>query len=274
MIKELPSIELLNDRISYLQKEKKIENVNCYLLSKELEELLINKKLCYAELDAGIFLFQKSDAFYRLFLYANPEITFQIPRMDKPIIVEFLSAKTISSKHICVIEHLKETGFSQNSIAHRMWLKLTPNSIAQDPVNWEDNKIHIYTATLEHKEGIQALWEETFDFVKSALPLEAELVDSIHAQEIICAIDDETKTIVGALQMQFSGKTCLSRHYAVAKSARGKSVGRALTALFHRIALEKGVERLYLWVSTEDAKQFHSHFGYVQDGRQLIQYYL
>lgn len=257
----------LNMLIADAKNKCDASNINCYMMSDEIRRVCAESRLYYEEIEAGLLIYLENDRVFQMSLYVNPQIPLKINHTQKPLTAAFIGMNTPSVKTSQAIEALINAGFSHNASAKRMSMNLDYNHLVKAP-----DTVGVITADRNHVRQIMTLWEDTFEPVSNDLPDEGELLKLIDAGNIICVQDG--KEIVGALQMEFSGHTALSRHYAVAPECRGKNIGKALTAEYHRRATEKDVRILYLWVATEPAANFHAHFGYLRDGRVFEQYLL
>ena len=269
----IKNLAQLDELVGTAKKNAGASNINSYLLADDLEHSCASGGIFYEEKPAGLLVYRELSRVLQLFLYINPDIPFVVTRKSKPITCELMGMNQPSGKSKKVVDALVQTGFVLNAASRRMSKRLDSQPLPQHGSGWRERGLQVCRAGQDQIKPVLALFEDTFDPIKADLPSADELVGLIEVGQLLY-VPGECGDIAGALQVEVTEQASWSRHYAVRPRERGKSIGRALSVEYHRLAAEKGSKVLYLWVFEESAALFHSHFGYDFDGRFLEQYLL
>lgn len=256
------------------QSEKGSVNINCYLMSDELQRVIAEGKLHYARNNSGIAIFLDCGLYYRLYLHINPDVAFTVEGLDRPVITEFLGSGKLPGRSARTAELLLASGFSEGVATARMTMNLDAGD-AHRFAPPADSLFSVITAQARHADGIMEAWNSAFDSVHHLIPTRQELDELITRNNMLVAVDSAGK-VVGAVQSSYDKSHGWMWHEAVLPQYRGNKIGEMLTAAHLADVLSRGIGRFTIWVeaANEGAIRFHLRVGYVFDGKICKQYIL
>ncbi|MEL6302434.1 MAG: arsenic resistance N-acetyltransferase ArsN2 [Pseudomonadota bacterium] len=99
---------------------------------------------------------------------------------------------------------------------------------------------------------------------KSGLP-----IDDLDDQDLsLFRIVGDPDALVAVAGLERQGDLALIRSVATATSVRGQGIAKALVADLEALAIEKGIDAIYLL--TETAERFFAHLGYIEQDRTRV----
>jgi len=253
----------------------KSKNINCFLLSDKVKNIIKEGNLYYEENDAGLLIFHDKQAVFQLYLFLNINIPFNINRKNKPIISEFPGYISLNEKSKKCIQHLEANGFLYNTTVRQLIIDYDIEKTNFDFLTKEKYDYEITFAKPEHLDAIYKIWVDSFDPIVNPLPSKVELATQIDLKETFCAIS-KTNEVVGTLQAELTDNEARYSRGAVLPEHRRKKLLQSMTYFSIKNAFQKNITKHILWVEekNEASNACHLKMGYEFNKKFSEQYLL
>lgn len=199
---------------------------NCYLLPDAARAKIAAGVLSVLRLDRGAAILEDAGEFYR-FLYFLPEEGDPAPlALDKPAVAEFPFAGALRERQRREIAKLAAMGFRPGRESGMM--EALPEELAE-PAAPEGIAS---AAEADDADAVAALLREGFNPLFAFLPRAAELDAAVRDGRVF--VVRERGRVCGALFSSFEKRVASIRQVVVSPAERGRGLGRALAAAYHR----------------------------------------
>ena len=262
-----------NSYEEYIEKtrqaqERKLKNLNCFLLPEKIKQLIDEGILYYLE-DKNVFeIIVENDEYYKVSFYSNDNFKFLNFDGDRPIITDLPYSNDMNEKVKKIATLFEKEGFAVNCKSSRM--------IKEDfivPQIKYSTKTKITTLTERTLDDVFNIWHENFDTIQDLLYSKREMLQN--ADKIYVLID-EKNNVVGVAEIVVEGGNGMISKIAIDKKSHSMGYGSVLEMFYINFCKTLGLKRLLLYTIDDNisAQNFHRKFGFVKDGKHNCQFIL
>lgn len=246
--------------------ERKLKNLNCFLLPEKIKQLIDEGILYYLE-DENVFeIIVKNDEYYKVSFYSNDNFKFLNFDSDRPIITDLPYSNDMNDKVKKIATLFEKEGFAVNCKSSRM----IKNDFNVPNFKYNTN-VTIDSLSDKTIDAVVDIWQENFDKIQDLLYSKRELMK--YADNIY-VLKDEESNVIGAAEITIESGSGMISKIAIDKSYHGKGYGSFLEIFYINYCKMLGLKRLLLYTIDDNisAQNFHKKFGFVEDGKHNCQY--
>lgn len=219
---------------------------------------------------AGWLLLDESGGFYRCYYQLAPQTPCAPVQLDRDAVIELPFRAGSGPALQPELEQIARMGFALGRESARMERPAAglPDSPPDPP------GVSVGPAQPDRQAEIAALLDASFDRLYSFLPGGAELAGRIAAGQVLAAVGQDGR-LLGVLNSSCGHNTASIDQLAVQPDARGRRVGAALAAAYHRLYAGR-VRSFGHWVDLHNAPALalYRRFGYQLTPKRANEYVL
>lgn len=255
------------DIISEAQ-EKRLKNLNCYLMPQDIQFLIQKERLFYLKNENIIEIIEENDNYYKVCFYSNENLKFLSFVSEKPILIDLPYSGEKNQRFYDLENMLLREGFVLNAESSRMIKRDFSHKEIDDKIFQDYSIAHMKETDIEK---VMKIWKDNFDDIQNLLYSKEELKEHI---DDIYVCKDKLGNIVGVMEIVISGKNGWIQKIAIDKSFQGKGLGTIMEIFYINTCKTLGIKNLLLYTIDDNlqAQAFHKKFGFVPDGKHNCQY--
>lgn len=248
-MKEINQSKIVERYIKEIRQRRK--NSNCQFMIPQLERLVQLEKVFAYELEDAFLIVENKGLIYNLYYMSDSWDWLQYAR----IIKKYYSKIVISivGKQLYEIE----TNFSKNKYSvYKTYqrLRCKEKNIVFSDVEY---------CSIEDKEVIKEMMDNTFDMFSDHIPSDEELVAFLANRQIICVRQNDLP--VGFIIFEDKGKTSYIRMVCVDERHQGKGIASELMTMYFYIHKEYTSFTLWYDMKNERARSLYEKWDYQEE---------
>lgn len=240
---------------------------NCFFMPNEVKALIASGKLYYTRMDTTLYIWVIEKDYDHLYYYLAADKEPGEIESHRQVVLDFVcrEGKEDSVKQEAGV--FENIGFSKYKTYVRM--KRTVNESEPDlddvPYTFGNNNA-VYAAQ------IVKLWSDSLDMLSIPIPSVDEVEELISEKCVYYMLDGDT--VVAAVHMECTGRSCILNHISVDDRYRGKGLGKHLMLRSFEAVAANGVQNCNLWVDVNNipALNMYKKYGFQDEGMLSEQY--